>query len=369
MLKKMRSMSFKHFCLLSFGLLISAALMMGPGATSVQAAKKAATQKAVAGLVDINNASQKELEALPGVGAASAKKIIASRPYKSADDLSKAGLSAKAVDKIKPLVTVGAGSSAASTAVTTAAKADTKTQKAIGGLVDINNASQKDLEALPGVGASSAKKIIAGRPYKSADDLSKAGLSAKVVDKIKPLVTVGAGSSAASTAVTTAAKADAKTQKAIGGLVDINNASQKELEALPGVGAATAKKIVAGRPYKSTDDLSKAGLSAKVIDKIKPLVTVGTASAAASTAATVADSKPVKEAKTASKSAATKLAPGTKISINTADKATLEALPAIGPVKAQAIIDGRPYKSVEDIMKIKGIKQKTFDTVKDYLVL
>jgi competence protein ComEA len=292
MLKKMRSMSFKHFCLLSFGLLISAALMMGPGATSAQAAKKAATQKAVTGLVDINNASQKELEALPGVGAASAKKIIASRPYKSADDLSKAGLSAKVVDKIKPLVTVGAASSAASTAVTTAAKA----------------------------------------------------------------------------------KADTKTQKAIGGLVDINNASQKELEALPGVGAATAKKIVAGRPYKSTDDLSKAGLSAKVIDKIKPLVTVGTASAAASTAvtttaATVADSKPVKEVKTASKSAATKLAPGTKININTADKATLESLPAIGPVKAQAIIDGRPYKSVEDIMKIKGIKQKTFDAIKDYLVL
>jgi competence protein ComEA len=163
----------------------------------------------------------------------------------------------------------------------------------------------------------------------------------------------------------------AATQKAIAGIVDINNASQKELEALPSVGAATAKKIIAGRPYKSVDELSKAGLSAKVVDKIKPLVTAGAATAT-TTAATVADSKPVKEVKTtakSAKSAATKLAPGTKISINTADKATLEALPAIGPVKAQAIIDGRPYKSVEDIMKIKGIKQKTFDAIKDYLVL
>ncbi len=167
----------------------------------------------------------------------------------------------------------------------------------------------------------------------------------------------------------------AETQKAVAGLVDINNASQKELEALPSIGASTAKKIIAARPYKSVDELSKAGLSAKVVTKIKPLVTVGAATAAttATTATTaVADSKPVKEVKTTAKSAktaATKLAPGTKISINTADKATLDALPGIGPVKAQAIIDGRPYKAVEDIMKIKGIKQKTFDGIKDYLVL
>jgi competence protein ComEA len=94
------------------------------------------------------------------------------------------------------------------------------------------------------------------------------------------------------------------------------------------------------------------------------------AKASVATKESAADiTKPVKEAKSASKAAATKLAPGTKININTADKATLEALPEIGPVKAQSIIDGRPYKSIEDIMKIKGIKQKTFDAIKDYLVV
>jgi competence protein ComEA len=166
------------------------------------------------------------------------------------------------------------------------------------------------------------------------------------------------------------------TQKAVAGLVDINNASQKELEALPSVGASTAKKIIAGRPYKSADELSKAGLSAKAVDKIKPLVTVGGAQAAplttAATKATIASSEVTKSAKnvqTTAKSAATKLAPGTKININTADKVALDALPGIGPVKAQAIIDGRPYKSIADIMKIKGIKQKTFDAIKDYLVI
>jgi len=57
--------------------------------------------------------------------------------------------------------------------------------------------------------------------------------------------------------------------------VDLNQASEKELEELPGVGSATAKKIIAGRPYASVDDLAKAGVSKSTITKIRPQVTVG----------------------------------------------------------------------------------------------
>jgi len=60
-----------------------------------------------------------------------------------------------------------------------------------------------------------------------------------------------------------------------GAKIDLNTASDTELAKLPGVGPATAKKIVAGRPYSSVADLKAAGVSQRTIDQITPLVTIG----------------------------------------------------------------------------------------------
>jgi competence protein ComEA len=57
-------------------------------------------------------------------------------------------------------------------------------------------------------------------------------------------------------------------------LININSASESELESLPGVGPATAAKIMAGRPYGSLDEItSKKAVGSSVFEKIKDLIT------------------------------------------------------------------------------------------------
>lgn len=147
--------------------------------------------------------------------------------------------------------------------------------------VDLNSATQAELESLPGVGAATAGKIIAGRPYSSVADLAKAGVSSSTIQKISPLVIVGGARAAASSRTTgAAARAASAPEKGVpAGPIDLNSASQKELESLPGVGAATARKIIEGRPYSSTADLSRAGVSRSTIQKISSLVVAGAAPA------------------------------------------------------------------------------------------
>jgi DNA uptake protein ComE-like DNA-binding protein len=177
--------------------------------------------------------------------------------------------------------------------------------------VNINTATQAQLEALPGVGAATAKKIIAGRPYARVEDLSRAGVSAKTLAQITPLVTVGNALAAGAAAAAVPAPAPAPAPAAAKGKampstpVNINTATQSQLEALPGVGAATAKKIIAGRPYARVEDLSRAGVSAKTLAQITPLVTVGNAVAAAAAAAAVPAPAPAPAAKPAPTAAAT----------------------------------------------------------------
>ncbi|MCU1577920.1 MAG: ComEA family DNA-binding protein [Rhodoglobus sp.] len=64
---------------------------------------------------------------------------------------------------------------------------------------------------------------------------------------------------------------------------------------------------------------------------------------------------------------------GGKVNINTADETTLETLPRVGPAMAARIIAWREangnFATIEDLMSVTGIGDKTFESLKDLVTV
>ena len=68
-----------------------------------------------------------------------------------------------------------------------------------------------------------------------------------------------------------------------------------------------------------------------------------------------------------------KVESGMTIDLNTATAEQLQLLPGIGPSRAAAIIDNRtamgPFRTVEDLARVRGIGPATVEGVRPYVTL
>ena len=112
-------------------------------------------------------------------------------------------------------------------------------------------------------------------------------------------------------------------------LIDVNSADEKTLDSLPGVGPVRAKAIVANRPYADKQDLvTKKAIPANVLAQIDDKIAL--------------------------------------INVNTATAAMMaKILPNVGPVRAQKIVDNRPYATLTDLVSKGALTAGVFAGVRN----
>lgn len=212
--------------------------------------------------------------------------------------------------------------------------------------IDINKATERELEFLPGIGPAKAKAIIdfrnsVGGFNAITDLLNVKGIGEKTFAGFNELITV---------AVT---KDFFVTKNEFNGLLNINSASLEELCSLPDIGQVKAGAIIDYRErngsFEKTDDLTKvSGIGDLTLKKIESLITVGA----------VYDRKVEVNEKS-------------KININTSLEERLVLLPGIGEVLASRITSYRDehgyFKCPEDLLNVKGIGVIILDGIRELI--
>lgn len=158
-----------------------------------------------------------------------------------------------------------------------------------GEVVDLNSAPAEEIARLPRIGMSLAKRIVKDRsargPFRGLADLDRVpGVGPALLGLLKDRVQFGAvrgeppsGADAAN--LRTSGAYVVGPERVGDALVDLNLASEADLVALPGIGPARARAILAYRreagPFAAVSDLSRVpGFSRSLVARLAPYLTV-----------------------------------------------------------------------------------------------
>lgn len=146
---------------------------------------------------------------------------------------------------------------------------------------------------------------------------------------------------------------------AAGETVDPNRAGAAELDRLPGVGPATAERIVAARdsaPFAAPEDLLRVrGIGPATLEKARPWLDLG----------------PFAAARPPGGGPPPRGGPGSAglVDVNRATSAELQGLSGIGPALAERIIAHRdsagPFRAAADLLAVRGIGPATLERIRD----
>lgn len=151
--------------------------------------------------------------------------------------------------------------------------------------------------------------------------------------------------------------------------IDPNSADEVELDRLPGIGPSLARAIVLNRqqegPFRSLVELERVpGLGSTKVERLGPYVTLPRTGLPRS----------ARRAEDVEGAARRTIGgrPRSRVDLNRATQAELEALPGIGPARAQAIVRWREehgsFQELEDLLRVPGIGPATLDGLRSLVV-
>ena len=289
----------KRYTMSTIGIIAFMLILSGLAYAQAQGSQQQ-TQQTSMEMVNINTATQEELQSLPGMDQSLAQSIVQYRqtngPFKSVDDLSQVqGMDEQKLRGIKGQLTA---------------------EK-----INVNTAKADELQKVPGMDQALAQSIIQYRdtngPFQSVDDLTKVqGISDQKLDSIQAYLTV---------------------EK-----INVNTATAEEMQIIPGMDQALAQSIIqyreANGPFQSVDELTQVqGIDDQKLQSMQDFVTAE------------------------------------KINLNTASAEELQIVPGIDQSLAQNIIEYRqangPFGSVDDLSQVSGMTEDKINTVRDHITV